>query len=90
VAAPRNLVSAEDLRQAYAGRVLLAGVSLGVADGDRIGVVGANGGGKTTLLRLLARGAEPDGGTVTHRLGLTVGLLDQADDLDPSTTIRGS
>ncbi|CAA9552768.1 MAG: Bis-ABC ATPase Uup [uncultured Thermoleophilia bacterium] len=85
---PRNLVSAEGVRQAYAGRVLLDGVSLGVADGDRIGVVGRNGGGKSTLLRLLARRAEPDAGTVTHRQGLTVGLLDQADELEPDQTIR--
>ncbi len=86
--APRNLVSAEGVRHGYAGRVLLDGVSLGVAEGDRIGVVGPNGGGKTTLLRLLQRRAEPDAGTVTHRIGLVVGLLDQADDLEPERTIR--
>ena len=53
--APRNLVSMEAASRAYAGEAVLAGVSLGVAAGDRIGVVGRNGGGKSTLLRLLAR-----------------------------------
>ncbi len=67
---------------------MLADVSLGVAAGDRIGVVGRNGGGKSTLLRLIAHLDEPDAGVVTHNAGLRVGMLGQGDDLDASRSIR--
>src|SRR4051794_2414202 len=87
-AAPRNQVSAEGLAKRYAGRAVLDGVSLGIAAGDRIGVVGPNGGGKSTLVRLLARRAEPDAGSVVHAGGLTVGLLTQDDELHGERTIR--
>ena len=63
-------------------------VSLGIAAGERVGVVGRNGGGKSTLLNLIARREEPDAGRVTHVAGLRVGLLGQAGNLDPETTIR--
>ena len=62
-------------------------MSLGLADGDRIGVVGRNGDGKSTLLRVLARRIEPDDGRVTWRRDLRVGLLDQADRLDPELIV---
>ena len=55
----RNLVNLENVSKSYGTRTLLDGVSLGVADGDRIGVVGRNGDGKSTLLRLLARARRP-------------------------------
>jgi ATP-binding cassette subfamily F protein uup len=83
-----NLVNLEDVRLAYGTRTLLDGVSLGVAEGERLGVVGRNGGGKTTLLEVLARRRTPDGGRVTHTSGLTVGFLSQGDDLDPQLSIR--
>src|SRR5690606_41763057 len=51
---------------------LLADVSLGLGDSERVGVVGLNGAGKSTLLRLLSRAEEPDAGRVTHRRGLRV------------------
>jgi heme exporter protein A len=54
MAAPRNLVNLDGVGAGYAGRTVLADVSLGVAAGDRIGVVGRNGDGKSTLLRILA------------------------------------
>ena len=63
-AAAINLVNLEDVRLAYGTRNLLDAVSLGIAAGDRIGVVGRNGGGKTTLLDVLARRRSPDGGRV--------------------------
>jgi ABC transport system ATP-binding/permease protein len=83
-----NLVNLEDVRLAYGTRTLLDSVSLGVADGERLGVVGRNGGGKTTLLEVLARRRSPDGGRVTHTGGLTVGYLSQRDDLDPTVSVR--
>jgi ATPase subunit of ABC transporter with duplicated ATPase domains len=86
--APVNLVNLERARLALGTRVLLDGVSLGVAAGDRIGVVGRNGGGKSTLLRVLARLQPVDDGRVTHTGTLRVGVLEQTDRLDPSATVR--
>ncbi|MBO0828437.1 MAG: ABC-F family ATP-binding cassette domain-containing protein [Streptosporangiales bacterium] len=76
---PANLVNLESVRKAYGERVLLDGVSLGVAAGERIGVVGPNGAGKTTLVSVLAGALPPDTGRVTHARGLAVGVLPQAD-----------
>ncbi len=87
-APPRNLVSLEAVSRSYSGDPVLADVSLGVAAGDRIGVVGKNGGGKSTLLRLIGGTDQPDAGVVTHNAGLRVGMLGQGDDLDPGRTIR--
>jgi len=74
-----NIVSLEKVAKAYAPRMLLDGVSLGVAAGERIGVVGRNGAGKSTLLGLLAGVAEPDSGRVARTSGLRVGYLPQQD-----------
>src|SRR5271155_3919177 len=76
-----NLISLEKAAKAYAHRTLLDGVSLGVAAGDRIGVVGRNGAGKSTLLGLLAGTTVPDGGRVARTAGLRVGYLPQQDTL---------
>ncbi|MGH4000471.1 MAG: ATP-binding cassette domain-containing protein, partial [Pseudonocardiaceae bacterium] len=59
-----NLVNLESVSKSYGIRPLLSGVSLGIAEGDRIGVVGLNGGGKTTLLEVLAGIEAPDAGRV--------------------------
>jgi ATP-binding cassette subfamily F protein uup len=83
-----NLVNLEAVRLAYGTRTLLDDVSLGLAAGERVGVVGRNGGGKTTLLEVLARRRTPDGGRVTHAGGLRVGFLAQQDSLDPTVTVR--
>ncbi len=83
-----NLVSLERVHKAYGIRPLLDDVSLGVGAGERIGVVGRNGDGKTTLLRVLAGLEEPDEGRVARNRGLRLGFLTQGDDLDPGTTVR--
>jgi ABC transport system ATP-binding/permease protein len=62
-------------------------VSLGIGDGDRIGIVGANGDGKSTLLSLLAGLVEPDDGRVIRSGGTTVGTLEQMDALDPDASV---
>jgi ABC transport system ATP-binding/permease protein len=80
------LVTLEAARKAYGPRVLLDGVSLGVAAGDRIGVVGPNGAGKTTLLDALAGRADLDSGRATRARDLTLGYLPQAEEL--SGTVR--
>jgi ATPase subunit of ABC transporter with duplicated ATPase domains len=67
--------------------VVFDDITIGIAEGDRIGVVGRNGDGKSTLLSLLSGRREPDGGKVTRRGGVTIGMLDQSDTLDPSQTV---
>ncbi len=83
-----NLVSVERASLALGTTLILDGVSLGVSSGTRVGVVGRNGGGKSTLLRVLA-GLQPvDGGRITMLGSLTVGMLTQVDTLDPEATVR--
>jgi ATP-binding cassette subfamily F protein uup len=76
-----NLISLEKAAKAYAHRTLLDGVSLGVAAGERIGMVGRNGAGKSTLLAMLAGRVGPDSGRVAMTAGLRIGYLAQADQL---------
>ncbi|MGV9270755.1 ABC-F family ATP-binding cassette domain-containing protein [Kitasatospora sp. NPDC003701] len=83
-----NLATIESVTKVYGTRALLDGVSLGVSEGDRIGVVGRNGDGKTTLIRMLAKLEEPDGGRITHAGGVEMAVLTQHDSLDPKATIR--
>lgn len=83
-----HLLGAQSLHVALPDRVLLESVTLGIEDGDRIGVVGRNGDGKSTLLRLLARQQEPDEGRVTVRGGVRVGVLDQRDDATAGVSVR--
>jgi ABC transport system ATP-binding/permease protein len=78
---PTPLITLEAVTKAYGPRVLLDGVSLGVAAGERIGVVGSNGAGKTTLLEVLAGRAEPDSGRVSRARDLDLGYLPQAEEL---------
>ncbi|MGB1225750.1 MAG: ABC-F family ATP-binding cassette domain-containing protein [Mycobacterium sp.] len=84
-----NLINVERATVGYGTRTLLDSVSLGVEDGDAIGVVGRNGDGKTTLLKVLTGVQDPDTGRVTHTSGLSVGYLHQADDFAPGATVRG-
>ncbi|HEX2400597.1 MAG TPA: ABC-F family ATP-binding cassette domain-containing protein [Mycobacterium sp.] len=76
-----NLINVERATVGYGTRTLLDEVSLGVDDGDAIGVVGRNGDGKTTLLQVLTETRQPDSGRVTHTSGLSVGYLRQGDEL---------
>jgi ATP-binding cassette subfamily F protein uup len=85
-----NLVSLERVHKAYGVRPLLDDVSIGIGAGQRIGVVGRNGDGKTTLLRVLAGLEEPDQGRVAQNRGLRLGFLTQGDDLDAGSTVRRS
>ena len=72
----------------FATKTIFTDVTQGVFEGDRIGIVGRNGDGKSTLLRLLAGKMQPDSGRVTKRGGLTFGTLDQRDPLDDNATVR--
>jgi ATP-binding cassette subfamily F protein uup len=81
-----NLVNVENVVVAHGTRMLLDGVSLGISAGDRIGVVGRNGGGKTTLLKTLVKHEQPHSGRVTHTSGLRVGVLTQNVRVDTQVT----
>ncbi len=84
----RNLVNVSQVSKGFAARQVLSDVTLGIADGDRIGVVGQNGQGKSTLVDLIAGSEQPDSGKVTRLGTLTLGHLDQSDHLNPAHTIR--
>ncbi|TQK20046.1 ATPase subunit of ABC transporter with duplicated ATPase domains [Microbacterium sp. SLBN-154] len=83
-----HLLGAEALHLEFPTKVVFDGISLGIDEGDRIGVVGRNGDGKSTLLAMLAGRLEPDSGRVTVRRGVRVGVLDQSDTLDDAHTVR--
>ncbi len=83
-----NLVSVERASLALGTAQVLDELSLGVGGGDRIGVVGRNGGGKTTLLRVIAGARELDSGRVARAGGASVAMLAQDDALDPTSTVR--
>ncbi len=85
-----NLLNLENVTVAHGTRLLLDGVSLGVSEGDRIGIVGRNGGGKTTLLTTLVKAEQPHSGRVTHNSGLRVGVLTQDVRVDPAATVHGA
>src|SRR3954447_26564725 len=83
-----NLINVERATVGYGTRTLLDAVSLGVDEGDAIGVVGRNGDGKSTLLQVLTEAREPDSGRVTHTSGVSVGYLRQSDDFAAGSTVR--
>lgn len=83
-----HLLGAESLHLEYPTQRVFDGVTVGLNEGDRIGVVGRNGDGKSTLLRLLAGRLEPDAGRVTRRGGIRLGMLDQADELHSERTVH--
>ncbi|WP_394262327.1 ABC-F family ATP-binding cassette domain-containing protein [Trueperella sp.] len=83
-----HILGMEDVGISLGSRPILAGVNLSLEDGNRIGVVGPNGGGKSTLLRLMARDLEPDTGRVTMVSGTRFAVLTQADDLASDQTVR--
>ena len=83
----RNLVNIEEVSKAFDIRALLERVSLGVSEGDRIGIVGRNGSGKSTLMKVIAAIESPDEGRVTKANSVRIGLLSQVDKADPNSTV---
>jgi len=83
----RNLVNIEEVSKAFDIRALLERVSLGVSEGDRIGIVGRNGSGKSTLMKVIAAIESPDQGRVTKANSVKIGLLSQVDKADPNSTV---
>jgi len=84
----RNLVNLEAVSKSFDIKNLLVEVSLGMSDGDRIGIVGRNGSGKSTLLKVMAGLETPDKGRTTRAGGVRVGMLSQVDFADPHATVR--
>ena len=82
-----NLINLENVTKSYGLKTLLDGVSLGVQTGDRIGIVGVNGGGKTTLLEVLTGIVPPDSGRVSHNSDLRMAVVTQRFELDEALTI---
>ena len=82
-----HLLGAEAVHLEYSTQVVFESVTVGVNDGDRIGIVGRNGDGKSSLLDLLTGQVRPDAGRVTQRSGLRVGALSQVDILDSDSTV---
>ena len=82
-----HLLGAEAIHLEYPTRVVFDSTTVGVSDGDRIGIVGRNGDGKSSLLGLLTGEVRPDAGRVTRRSGLRVGALSQADILESDNTV---
>lgn len=81
------LMGCERLGHEWPGKRVLANQTLGVYEGDRVGIVGQNGDGKSTLLSILAHDIEPDEGCVTYRSGIAVGMLGQSDHLRDDDTV---
>ena len=84
----RNIINIEGVSKAFDIRPLLVDVSLGISEGDRIGIVGRNGGGKSTLLKILAEQEPPDEGRVTRANWARLGMLNQVDNAEPGATVR--
>jgi len=80
------LIQASHVAYAHGGNQIFSDVTFELKDGDRIAVVGANGTGKSTLFRLLARELRPQRGDIVHQRGLTLGYLAQHSTLDPNLT----
>ena len=81
------LIELQDLGKSFGEHEVLAGITAGVEKGDRIGIIGANGTGKTTLLRILCQESQPDTGDAVFASGVTCGYLEQSGRLSPEADI---
>ncbi len=82
-----HLLGAEQIELEFPTKQVFDGITVGVNEGDRIGIVGRNGDGKSTLLKILSKQLEPDSGRVTWRGSLSVGYLTQVDKIDDTLSI---
>ena len=84
------LLTANDLALAYGHQRLLEAVTLSVGPGEKVGLLGRNGCGKTSLLRILAGHQSADAGDLAPRRGLRIGYLPQEPQLDAGKNVRGN
>ena len=82
-----NLIAVEGISKSYPELPILSNVTMGVDDGDRIGIIGANGSGKSTLLNIIAGSTDVDSGRVIRRSGTRIAMLAQDPDMDATTTL---
>src|SRR5262245_30771766 len=85
---PAVLLTCESLGKGFGARPLFEGLSFGLSEGDRVGLIGPNGSGKTTFLRILAGLEEPDTGTRAVRRGTRVGYVPQDPTFPPGLTVE--
>ena len=81
------LLNAENISKSYTEKPLLKNISLSISENEKIGLIGVNGTGKSTLLRILAGAEQPDSGTITRTNGITVSYLPQNPDYNPAMTV---
>src|SRR5215472_10511933 len=81
------LASCTDLSKSFGSRLLFENISLGISEGERLGLIGPNGAGKSTLLKILAGQLEPDSGTISMRRKTRVGYVPQQADFPRSQTV---
>jgi ABC transport system ATP-binding/permease protein len=82
-----HLLGAEQIVLEFPTKEVFTGITIGLNEGDRVGIVGRNGDGKSTLLKILSKQLEPDSGRVTWRGGLRIGYLTQTDKIDDKLSI---
>jgi ATP-binding cassette subfamily F protein uup len=82
-----NLLTAENILKSYSEKILLDNISIGINEGDKIGVIGINGTGKTTMLKIIAGLEQPDGGKITKGNSVTIEYLPQHPDFDMNITV---
>ncbi len=82
-----HLLGGEGISQRFPNKLVFDNVTVGIGEGDRIGIVGRNGDGKSTLIKILSKELAPDSGRVTWRGGLKVGFLRQSDQISPQLTV---
>jgi len=82
-----NLISIESITKSYSEKILLNEISLGINEGDKIGIVGVNGAGKSTLLKIITGIEKPDGGRVIRGKSVSVEYLSQSPVFDPEATV---
>ena len=82
-----NVLNVEKVTKGYGNRIMLDGVTLGINDGDKIGLIGINGTGKSTFLKIVAGIVEPDAGKVVKGNGVTVAYLPQNPEFEPGVRV---
>src|SRR5271170_3304952 len=81
------LVSCNSLAKSFGSRTLFENLSLGISDGERLGLIGPNGSGKSTLLQILSGRLEPDSGAISLRRNTRIGYVAQATEFPPGQTV---
>ncbi|MCK5567528.1 MAG: ABC-F family ATP-binding cassette domain-containing protein, partial [Actinomycetia bacterium] len=82
-----NILSMKNVSKSFSEKVLFENISFGITDSDRIGLVGVNGTGKSTFLKMISGQIEPDSGSITRSSGITVQYLSQNPDFNEDKTV---